>query len=944
MGLTLTRAPSFSAALPHAREAWRGRGGLLVVPRREAATDALLDAAGAGALLGLEAVTFGGLRGRVAQAAGTPEPARPARIEVRIALREVLKEVDLAPFGESEHAPGFLGAVERALGELRGAGVTADRARAAAATPRGRALAEIHGAALGRVPHPADAAWDAVGLAARVRRFPPVTVSGFDDLDPAGWALLRALGEATEVEAVVPYEPGRAAFEARHGRWARWAGQARAAAVDGGGASGPALLARRLFEEGPPIGPVPGLRLVAATGTRGMLRAAVEEVLAAEAAGVAPARAALVVPRLAELRDDLDRLLEDWGVPARRATQVRVLEAPLALALTHLLHLGELAPDDPGALHHLLGWLRTPYSGADPGEVDRFGARALRGRLAGRGELIRRWGDRVIAPARRLVAAASRGPRAQLAALVELGWAALRRAGAAAGPPSRADLRDRAALGALAGLAHAVGGADEEPAADDPAPRARGPLPPGALGELVADLTFTERDGPAEGLDLHDLASLRGRRYDLVVVAGLDGDGVPGRPAAEPLLEPLRSALADVLPPRAPGTSESRLRFVHAVDAARERLSLVRRAADDEGREVAPSPYWVEVCRLAGRDIGAPDRTTGSRGEVADAPEDAPTEREALRAMALAGQVAPGPLAAAAARRVRPLGVPAGAFRERARLRVTELEAYLSCPYGWFRDSWLAPQELDQGLDSRAEGELAHEVLQAVYRDMLSARTGACTAATLPAYLKALGAALARVGAARRPPGAGAVYEALLERLRRHLAAMLRREAARGAGMVPRLLETRLEDRAILAGAAPGTALSGKVDRVDVGAGGAEALVIDYKRSGGDFRAGSDDVAQRLQLPLYAEMARAALDGAEPVGGLYVGILAPGVAGAVVAGSAADAGLPGRCVVSRQRWRELTDEAIEAAREAARGIHAGELTAPAPARCSRWCRCGDLWR
>ena len=59
------------------------------------------------------------------------------------------------------------------------------------------------------------------------------------------------------------------------------------------------------------------MRLVAAAGTRGMLRAALDEALAAVDGGVAPSQVALVVPRLAEVRDDLERLLDDWGVPAR---------------------------------------------------------------------------------------------------------------------------------------------------------------------------------------------------------------------------------------------------------------------------------------------------------------------------------------------------------------------------------------------------------------------------------------------------------------------------------------------------------------------------------------------------------------------------------------------------------------------------------------------------
>ncbi len=430
-GAVLTRAPAFSSALPHAAARWRERGGLLVVPRREAAARALLDeAAGGEALLGREAVTFAGLRGRVAAAAGAPEPAPPAAIEVRLALREVLDAADLSAFGDSARAPGFLSAVERAIGELREARVPPARAAAAATTPVAAAVAAIHAAAAETVPLPSDAVWAAADAAHAVRSFPPVTVSGFDDLVPGQWALLHALARhgagrgrhalrrgAAGVRGA-PDPPGAVGARGRGRRAGRSGRGGRAARAGGAPVRRRAARARW----------APPVRLVAAAGTRGMLRAALDEALAAVDGGVALSQVALVVPRLAEVRDDLERLLDDWAVPARLTSRVRVLEAPLALALTHLLRLGELAPDAPGALDHLLGWLRSPYSGADPAQVNLFEAGARRGGIATRGELMGRWAGVAIAPARRLVAAARQGPRAQLAAMVER-----RLAGAAAG-------------------------------------------------------------------------------------------------------------------------------------------------------------------------------------------------------------------------------------------------------------------------------------------------------------------------------------------------------------------------------------------------------------------------------------------------------------------------------------------------------------------------------
>ena len=285
----------------------------------------------------------------------------------------------------------------------------------------------------------------------------------------------------------------------------------------------------------------------------------------------------------------------------------------------------------------------------------------------------------------------------------------------------------------------------------------RGPLPPGVVGELVADLTFVAREETPGGLDIHDFASLRGRRYEVVVIAGLDGDGYPSRPAADPLLADLRAPLADALPARAPGTSESRLRFVHAVDAAD--LTPGAGAKDGRRRRSRGGALALLARGLPARRTGPSTSSTARPAPAASSPTSPATARsgrEALRAMALDGQVAPGPLAEAAARRMRPVGVAPDAFHDRTRLRVTELETFLRCPYGWFRDRYLAPAEMEELIDPRFEGTLAHRVLQRTYERMRDERVGPCVPETLDRYRAALEAVLPGACAEKRPPGAGA--------------------------------------------------------------------------------------------------------------------------------------------------------------------------------------------
>lgn len=936
--LVLTRAPAFSAALGHAHARWAERGGLLVVPSREAAGDALREAAADGPVVGREAITFAALRGRVASALGIAESEAPSRIATRLALGEVLAGCDLGAFGASARTPGFLEAIERVLGELREARVAPERAQVAATTPVAAAVAAVYAAAFDLVPHPADALWSVADHAAALTSFPAVTVVGFDDLVPGQWSLLRALAATAPVEVVLPYAEGRAAFAARRDRHAVWSRGADVRTLP----EGPRGLASAVFEDGPPLADPPPVRLVGAAGTAGLLRAALDEALEVAAGGVPLDEIALVVPRLTEVRDELQRLLDAWGVPATFTTRMRVTEAPVALALTHLMHLGEAEADDPATLDHLLGWLRSPYSGAAADDVDRFEIDARRGRLA-RGQMLARWEGEAIGPARRMVRAATAGPRAQLAAMLEVGWDALRRVEDPATTPSRADLRDREALGSLSGLVPAL--SDEGAAGDDAAPpRARGPLPPGALGAIIADLTVLVREGAPGGLRIHDFASIRGRSHEVVVIAGLDGDGYPGGPAPDAFLAALRPVLGDELPPRAPGTTESRLRFVHALDSARSGVRLVRRVVDDAGREVAPSPYWLEVCRLVGRLVDALDRRTGARGEVATPDETVRSEREALRAVALAGGRAPGALDAAIGRRSRTVGVSPGAFRDRTRFRVTEIESYLSCPYGWFHANALAPNAIEEPLDAAYEGSFGHTLMEQTYGTLLQEGAGACGPETLDRYRAELERQVPLVAGELRPPGAGAPYDALVERMRRHLSAMLGREAALGSTFVPTHLERRIEDDRIVADVAPGVVISGQLDRLDVSPAGDRVLVVDYKRSGADFDPTSDEVAKRLQLPLYGRMAAAHLvAGSRSAGGLYMGMLRPKTTGAVVQNVGGPV-LRGRAMVDEETWERIGDEAVDAVREVVRRVRDGELAAPGTSACAPWCRCGDLWR
>lgn len=917
--------------------------GFLVVGDRDAALRtmrAVAMIAGGSA----EVLTLAALRGRVLSAAGLPEARPPSAVAVRLGLREATDGASTPALAASRQSPGFLPALERAMAELWRAKVPATTCAARAPSAIADDVSTLY-SVVETFPSAETGRWAVVDAVSLLTEFPPVSVVGFDDLSPADWALLRNLGRVTAVEVVMPYQERRRAHEARHERQKTWAAMAdrteEVTAPDTEKHPSLAAIADVLFEDvaHPDLGDAP-VRLIGAAGTRGMHRVALQEVLRAHDEGIALGDCAIVVPRLAEARDDLDRLCADWGVPARRVTRRRVLETPLGLALVSLLRLGEMDPDSPGALDALLGWLRTPYSGAYPAEVDAFEKDARRAGLDERRELIGRWEGEAIAPARRLVAAARAGVREQLQALIDVGWQALQRASGGDEPPTHADVLDRAALGVL------MGASADDPSDEEPLEASRGPLPQGELGQLLADLTVRDERGPYEGLALLDYASVRGRRFTLVVLCGLDGDGYPSRPAPDPFLSDLRPALAEHLPPRAPGTSESRLRYWHAVSAAEARIALVRRVVDDDGREVAPSPYWVETCRVIGRSAEELDVRMSATGELIQEGETPPTEREALRHLAVTGHTADGPLADAVGRRTRSLGVPTATFDDVGEISVTTLETFLRCPYGWLIDRYVSPQPIENEFDVAAEGSFIHEVVERVYRSLHGEGVGACTAATLDRYIGRLDEVLPEVEKARRPRRAGPMYDAFVRRVGVYLRLMLRGEAALGLRIPPARFEHAVKDPDILE-LTPPMLLTGTADRLDISESG-DVVVVDYKRTRGSFKAAAE-VTERLQLPLYGhltarDLVTQGLGGARSAGGFYIGILSGERSGAVADDVLYADALPAKHRLPPGDWEKAIDEAVSAARTAAADLRGGRLDGPPSDGCPPWCGCGALWR
>ena len=228
-------------------------------------------------------------------------------------------------------------------------------------------------------------------------------------------------------------------------------------------------------------------------------------------------------------------------------------------------------------------------------------------------------------------------------------------------------------------------------------------------------------------------------------MVGLDEGRLPRRSQGSPFLDEEQKAELErssrtgrLL--RTDPVSRDRYLFYTACTRPTRRLYLVREAASDDGAPREPSPFWDET-----RGLFAPDeveRWTRRRPLAALTwpLEDAPSERERLRALA---SLAPAdrPAATSLARAngwERRLDRALAAFdrptrlthpvvleqlREKSTFAVTELERFTGCSSMWFVDRVLQPRSIDVEVDARLKGTIVHQALFTFFKG-LPKRTG----------------------------------------------------------------------------------------------------------------------------------------------------------------------------------------------------------------------------
>ncbi|HEY7560852.1 MAG TPA: PD-(D/E)XK nuclease family protein, partial [Gaiellaceae bacterium] len=721
-------------------------------------------------------------------------------------------------------------------------------------------------------------------------------------------------------------------------------------------------LERTLFADGPGPEPPPlegAVRFLEGAGARAALELVADEVLRLVREGTSPEAVGLVCPSLERLRAPLETALSAAGIPFAVEGRTRLGRTPFGQALLAALRFLWQS----GGRGDLFAYLRSPYSGLSRAHVD-----YLEGRLRGLGvrrdveERLLRFRDHPL-PAFGEV----RGADSPIEAVRVLARAMVRAAHGLESPPvgesSRVDLRAHEAVSRFLRELEAWRELAGELGEDDVL---------GALERVPVRLAGAAEAGRVAVLDLQ---RARTRHFEVVFLLGLEEGSLPRRAPASPFLDDdvrreldsrTRSRLA-----RPESVGRDRYFFYAACTRPTRRLYLVREAASDEGSPRQASPFWEEVrSAFAEADVA---RWTRRRplSSLTWQLEEAATERERLRALAvLAAEDAQAAEALAAANGwERRLGRARGAFERsteltnpavvaelagRTTFNVTELEAFATCSSIWFLERVIDPRTIDAEVDAKLHGSLAHTTLHRFYAGLpKELGTERVEPARLEDALRFLRQCLGEALEGIRQELTDVERRELEGRLRRDLEQFVRDEAAREAPLVPRRFEVSFGTER----SAPelqrgldlsGFALSGKIDRIDLDPFSARGIVWDYKSGKTVFSAAKIDSELRLQIPLYMLVLRD-LVGVEPLGGLYRALAGEREARGLLRSSARDDGVPG---YARNDYREEEEfwEQIERAVEHARGfvgrIRGGDVHHDplGDAGCPTWCDLAPMCR
>lgn len=378
---------------------------------------------------------------------------------------------------------------------------------------------------------------------------------------------------------------------------------------------------------------------------------------------------------------------------------------------------------------------------------------------------------------------------------------------------------------------------------------------------------------------LADAAALRPGSYDAVLFADVDLDSYPLSHEEGPLATLTASLGREgvTLEPAA----LLRVRFGHAMQAARGPLALARVTHDRQARECYLAAVWTELrAHAEAADAAKPTRV----GEGDIVRDFDPAAGEGLKRERVTCE-APQHLSAEA--------VPYLVLRRRdgegedaplvPRLTsASQIEAYSTCPLCWFVSYRVKPQSIDAGFGNMEKGNFVHDVLEHLHARLPQEGMERVTPENLPRAQELLrevfDETLAEHASKRGNEGPlvplSPVEERQVAEILPQLEGVLAYEAEALTPFAPRYLEFAFNDLNVEYAGWP---LGGRIDRVDVDAE-KRAVVIDYKHRTGveefkladptvrDEESGEAAIDDPRWLPphtqtlIYAQAMRRALD------------------------------------------------------------------------------------
>ncbi len=585
-----------------------------------------------GALLSGSIGTFDDLFRDLALAA--PD-ARPVAGDAQRTLlaRRALARTTLNGLGRSARFGGFVDALLSALGELESGLLDPEQLDGDLARLYAAYRAELDALGLWDRDVLRRRAVERLGSELEAWDGRPVFAYGFEDLTGAEWALLETLAGRAEVTVSLPYEPARAAFASLQRTVEDLAALAGGRIEELPARSAeyghPALahVERFLFADEPPAGPelAGAIRFFEGAGARGVLELVSEEIRELAVAGTPLHEIALVVPSLDRWRAPVETVLGTLGIPFAVEGRAHLGQTPFGQSLLALLR---FAWQD-GGRRDLYAYLRSPYSGFGRSNVDFLEGR-LRGRAVSESTLVEEETNRLRDGQPIPALEALRNAVSPVAGVRRLIETMARAAHGLDAPPATAAAReDLRAFDAVARLLDELDGwigVGGELAADE------------VLAALERAEVRLERAGETGRVAVLDLSRARTRRFDAVFVLGMEEGSLPRRGAASPFLDDEARGELDgrtrARLTRPDPVSRDRYLFYTACTRATRRLTLVREAATDEGSPREPSPFWDEVAALFEPDDVARWTRRRPLSQLTWPVDDAPTERERLRALA----------------------------------------------------------------------------------------------------------------------------------------------------------------------------------------------------------------------------------------------------------------------------------------------------------------------